>query len=427
MKKNVFVIGNGGREHALAWKLSQSPRMGKLYVAPGNGGTGQLAQNIPIQATESDQLARFAQENDTDLTVVGPEDPLALGIVDVFQKQGLRIFGPTSAAAQIEASKVFAKQLMSQKGIPTAQFNTFRSYEEALAYLRRLGAPVVVKASGLASAKGAYVCQTRAEAEEALNEIMVKRVHGAAGDEVIIEEFLEGPEISIHAFCDGHTSALFPTAQDHKPIGEGDVGRNTGGMGTIAPVPWITRAAMEEVEQRIVQPALAGLAAQNRIFTGCLYPGLKMTKEGPKVLEFNARFGDPETQVYMRLLKTDLLDIFEACIEGRLADLAIEWAKGFAACIVLASEGYPGDYRTGVPISGIEDAEKLPGVVVFHAGTVQKDQLLTAGGRVLGVTAVGSTLRGALDQAYAAAGYIRFEGMQYRRDIGAKALALASL
>lgn len=427
MATNVLLIGSGGREHALAWKLSQSSRIGKLYVAPGNGGTSQLAQNVAIKATEIDQLVRFAQENQIDLTVVGPDDPLALGIVDTFQAQRLMIFGPTRAAAQIEASKVFAKQLMLDEQIPTAQFSTFRTYDQALAYLRQQGAPVVVKASGLALGKGAYVCQTLLEAEEALAEIMTKRVHGPAGDEVVIEEFLEGPEISIHAFCDGKTSVLFPTAQDHKPIGEGDIGRNTGGMGTIASVPWVMPNTMSEIEQQLVRPVLAGLAARDRPFVGCLYPGLKMTVQGPKVLEFNARFGDPETQVYMRLLKTDLLDILKGCVEGKLADLTIEWEKKFAACIVLASEGYPGDYRKGVPISGIEEADKLPGVVVFHAGTVQKDQLVTAGGRVLGVTATGETLQEALNQAYAAVRCIHFKGMQYRGDIGAKALAMATL
>jgi phosphoribosylamine--glycine ligase len=427
MATNVLVIGSGGREHALVWKLSQSPKVGKLYVAPGNGGTSQLAENVPIKATELRQLVEFAEQKSIDLTVVGPDDPLALGIVDLFRKQGLRIFGPTEDAALIEASKIFAKWLMTREHVPTAVYKKWPDYGLALAYLHQRGMPIVIKANGLALGKGVYVCQTLAEAEDALADCMLKRVHGAAGEQVIIEEYLGGPEISIHAFCDGKTSVLFPTAQDHKPIGEGDTGRNTGGMGTIAPVPGFTQASMEKIQQTIVQPILTGLARLGRTFVGCLYPGLKITPEGPKVLEFNARFGDPETQSYMRLLRTDLLDIFEACVDGRLADLTIEWSDHFAACIVLASEGYPGNYRKGELICGVGLAEKLPEVVVFHAGTIlDGSRLRTSGGRVLGVTATGTTLQKALDQAYAAVDWIDFEGMQYRRDIGAKALAMES-
>lgn len=421
MPSNVLVIGSGGREHALAWKLAQSPRLGKLYLAPGNGGTRDLAENIAIVPTNAKDLVCFAEKNLIDLTVVGPDDPLALGIVDVFKSRGLRIFGPTRAAAQIEASKAFAKRLMRDENIPTAPFRIFRKYNSALDYIRKHGMPIVVKASGLALGKGAYPCQTLAEAERALTEIMLERVYKQAGNEVIVEEFLNGQEISIHALCDGKTSVLLPTAQDHKPIFDNDQGKNTGGMGTIAPVPWVTGKILQDVNAQIVQPTLLALAKKGCSFSGCLYPGLKMTNDGPKVLEYNARFGDPETQSYMRLLKTDLLDILDACVDGKLAELTIEWHRGFAVCVVLASGGYPGKYQKEIPIFGIKKAEKVPGVVIFHAGTMFNNQLQTAGGRVLGITAVGETLQKALNQAYAAIGQIQFQGMQYRKDIGAKA------
>lgn len=424
MSNNVLIVGGGGREHALAWKLSQSSRIDELYVAPGNGGTRQVAENIPIEATDVDGLAQFATTNEIGLTVVGPDDPLALGVVDIFRARGLRIFGPTRAAAEIESSKVFAKNLMSEAGIPTATFKIFSEYGEALAYVRKRGAPIVVKASGLALGKGAYVCKTLAEAETALDEIMLGRVHKEAGNKVVVEEFLHGQEISVHAFCDGKTFVLLPPAQDHKPIRDGDKGKNTGGMGTIAPVPWVTAEVWQGVEQQIVRPTLEALAERGRRFTGCLYPGLIMTGDGPKVLEFNARFGDPETQSYMRLLKNDLLEILEACVDGKLAELAIEWYSGFAVCVVLASGGYPGKYKKNIPIRGVSEAEQIPGVVVFHAGTIFTDELRTSGGRVLGVSAIGETLRDALNRAYQAAGLITFEGIQYRKDIGAKALAM---
>ena len=424
MISNVLIIGSGGREHALAWKLAQSPRIGKLYVAPGNGGTRDIAENIAIEATDAKGLARFAEKNSINLTVVGPDDPLALGVVDVFQSHGLRIFGPTCAAAQIEASKAFAKRLMRDSNIPTAPFRIFRKHESALEYVRKHGVPIVVKASGLALGKGAYPCKTLAKAEKALAEIMLERAYKQAGNEVIIEEFLNGQEVSIHALCDGKTSILLPTAQDHKPIFDGDKGKNTGGMGTIAPVPWVTDQTLREVNEQIVRSTLQALVKKGKPFTGCLYPGLKMTDEGPKVLEYNARFGDPETQSYTRLLKTDLLDVLDACVDGKLADLAVEWNSGFAVCIVLASGGYPGKYKKEIPISGIAEAEKIPSVVVFHAGTVCSDQLRTSGGRVLGVTAVGETLQVALDRAYEAVRQIKFKGMQYRKDIGAKAITM---
>ncbi|RJQ28347.1 phosphoribosylamine--glycine ligase [Candidatus Parcubacteria bacterium] len=423
MKKNVLVIGGGGREHALAWKLSQSPRVEKIYVAPGNGGIGRITENIPISATEIEKLAAFASKNAVDVTVVGPDDPLALGIVDAFRARGLRIFGPTKAAAEIEASKTFAKAFMKESGIPTARFEIFSDYEKAKVHLVQCDLPIVVKASGLALGKGVAVCKTTAEAERFLENTMVKKVFGDAGKEVVIEEYLEGQEISIHAFSDGEAYSLFPTAQDHKPIGDGDAGPNTGGMGTIAPVPWVAKESMEKIENSIVKSALKGLAERERTFTGCLYPGLKMTPQGPKVLEFNARFGDPETQSYMRLLKTDLLDVVEACIDGTLSGLKVEWDPGYAACIVLASGGYPGKYKKGKIITGVDEAEKVSGVVVFHAGTKEENgKLHTSGGRVLGVTAYAEDLKEALRRAYEGVSKIHFDGMQYRKDIGAKAL-----
>ncbi|MBU2220222.1 phosphoribosylamine--glycine ligase, partial [Patescibacteria group bacterium] len=313
MSSNVLIIDGGGRGHAFLWKLLQSPRVGKLYIAPGNGGTGKIAKNVLIATTDIKSLARFAEKNSIDLTIVGSEDPLALGIVDVFHRRGLRIFGPTRAATQIEASKADAKRLMREQNIPTAPFQIFRKYDNALKYIRKHGAPIVVKASGLALGKGAYPCKTLTKAEKALTEIMLERAYKKAGNEVIVEKFLDGPEISIHALCDGKTSILLPTAQDHKPIFDGDKGKNTGGMGTIAPVPWVNAQTLQDVNEQIVRPTLQALTEKRRAFTGCLYPGLKITTDGPKVLEYNARFGDPETQSYMRLLKTDLLDVFDAC------------------------------------------------------------------------------------------------------------------
>lgn len=422
MRKNVLLVDGGGRGHALAWKLYQSLRVNNLYVAPGNGGTQQIAYNVPIAATDISGLLEFVKKNNIDLTVVGQDEPLALGIVDAFKSHDLRIFGPTCEAARIEVSKTFTKELMSNVGIPTASFKICRNYENALNYIRIYGAPVVVKASGPALGKGAYVCQTLADAEQALYEVMVQRVYKDAGNEVVIEDYLDGPELSIHALSDGKTLRMFPPAQDHKPVFDGDMGKNTGGMGAVAPVPWVTEELLNEAEHKIVRPVLKELSVMGRPFVGCLYPGLKKTSTGLKVLEFNARFGDPETQVYMRLLRTDIMEILEACLDGTLGELNIEWAPEFAACVVLASGGYPDEYTKGFPITGIDKAEALPGVVVFHAGTSFTDCLRISGGRVLGVTAVGSTLQEALDRAYAAVRHIHFEGVHYRKDIGAKAL-----
>lgn len=421
---DVLIIGGGGREYALAWKLKQSSRIGKLYVAPGNGGTRMIAENVAIGVMEFEKLSAFASEKKIALTVVGPDDPLAAGIVDFFRARGLRIFGPTKDAAQIESSKVFSKQLMQEKKIPTAAFKVFNSYAAASADVHARGAPIVVKASGLALGKGVYVCKTVEEADQALREIMIDKVHKDAGNEVVIEEYLEGPEISTHALSDGLTHLFFPPAQDHKPALDNDEGKNTGGMGVVAPISWVTPEMLAGIESHVVGPTLEALLARGIQFTGLLYPGLKITLDGPKVLEFNARFGDPETQVYMRLLKSDLLDALEACADGTLAErhIKLDWNKGFAANIVLASGGYPDAYQKGFLITGIEEAEKIESVVVYHAGTVFDGQLKTNGGRVLGVSATGDSLKQALDRAYQAITKIHFEGMHYRRDIGAKSL-----
>jgi phosphoribosylamine--glycine ligase len=420
---DVLVVGGGSREHAICWKLKQSSRVEKIYLAPGNGGTGTVVENVPIGVMEFEKLADFAQSAHVGLTIIGPDDPLGGGVVDVFKARGLKVFGPSKAAAQIESSKAFSKQLMADAGVPTAEFQVFKEYEKALDYIHAKGVPIVIKASGLALGKGVYVCNTIEEAEQGLKEIMLDKQFGAAGNEVVIEEFLDGREVSIHAFCSGTDFVLFPTSQDHKQIGEGDTGPNTGGMGVIAPVPWVTQAQLEEIGKTIVKPTLEAMAAGGAPYYGVLYPGLKMSSKGPKVLEFNARFGQPECEVYMRLLKTDLLDICESIASGVLPK-NIAWDDGFAVNVVLASQGYPGSYKKGLPITGIEEAQQDSRVVVFHTGTaVQGSTLCTSGGRVLAVTATGDTLQNALQIAYEAADKIQFEGKYLRRDIGAKSLA----
>src|SRR3989338_8161185 len=384
MAVDVLLVGSGGREHALAWKLARSSDLGKLYIAPGNGGTRLLGENVPISVMEFEKLAQFAVEKNIGLTVVGPDDAFVGGIVDVFQARGLRIWGPTKAAAQIEGSKAFSKQLMRDSSIPTADFAVFTNHDEAIRYVREHGVPIVVKASGLALGKGVAICRTFDEAEVALKEIMLDRVFKDSGTQVVIEKYLEGQEVSIHAISDGKTYKMFPASQDHKTIGEGDTGKNTGGMGTIAPVPWLHQNALQDIEQRVVQSTLEAFRNRGATFAGVLFPGLKMAPEGPMVLEYNARFGDPECQVYMRLLKTDILDILEACVDGNLSNQSIEWSSGFAANVVLASGVYPDAYKKGFPITGIDEAEKIPDVVVFHAGTqimdVAHPYIATSGG-----------------------------------------------
>lgn len=423
MTRDVLVIGSGGREHALAWKLAQSKEVRKLFVAPGNGGTTSIAENVPIKALDFASLALFAEEKKIDLTIVGPDDPLAHGIVDFFRARGLRIWGPTQAAAQIESSKAFAKALMQQACIPTAAYKVFTEHTAALSYVRETGVPTVIKASGLALGKGAYVCMTMQEAEQALAEILIERVHGDAGNEVVIEEFLDGPEISVHALFDGKTVRMFPPSQDHKRIREGDSGKNTGGMGVVAPLTWVGSETMEVIEREIVRPLLDVLERKGAPFSGLLYPGIKLTPQGPKVFEFNARFGDPETQTYLRLMDSDILPLFDACIEGNLDQIPITWTEGYAVNIVLTSGGYPDAYEKGFPISGIKEAEEILGVVVFHAGTAwERGVVYTSGGRVLNVSAVGATLQEALYRAHAAAERIHFQHKYYRNDIGAQTL-----
>lgn len=420
-KKSVLIIGSGGREHALGWKLKQSPQVGKIYFAPGSAGTELIGKTTGINIFDHKSLIQFALEKKIFLTIAGPDDALAGGVVNSFKKKGLKIFGPTREAAQIESSKAFAKQLMEAENIPTAKYRTFSDFEKARKYISKHSLPIVIKASGLALGKGVIIAKSLEEAEKNLEDIMVKKIFGQAGDMVVIEEFLEGREISIHAFTDGENVSLFPPSRDHKPIFEGNIGPNTGGMGTIAPVPGITEEQMELIKQTIVLPVIQGMKKRGMPFAGCLYPGLMMTKTGPKVVEFNSRFGDPETQSYVRLLKTDLFDILVACAQGKLADINVEWEKKSACCIVVASGGYPGTYKKGEVIHGIGEAEKNKDIVVFHAGTKNCDnKIYTNGGRVLGITATGKTLESALDKAYAAIGAagIHFAGMQYRKDIG---------
>jgi len=415
----VLIIGTGGREQALAWKLTQSDQVDKVYVAPGNGGSRGPIENVPIGFLEVSELLKFAQDNKIDLTVVGQEAASEAGVVDAFHEAGLIIFGPTKAAIKIESSKALSKDLMAAEHIPTATYKTFTDVSDALAYAKSRPLPVVVKADGLAEGKGVTVCFTTEDIDAALDKTMVKKTFGTAGTTVVIEDFLKGQEVSVHAFCDGKQSVLFPASQDHKQINDGDKGPNTGGMGVIAPVPWVTQKHLEYVKSNIIQPALKGLEKQNAAFTGCLYPGLMIDSDKVNVVEFNGRFGDPEAEVYMRLLGGDLYEIFNACAEGNLDQNSVSWKPGFAVSVVLASPGYPGSYPKGLPITGIEDAEAQDDIVVFHAGTAIKDgQPVTNGGRVLNVTATGLTLDEALAKAYKAIEKIHFQGMHYRKDIG---------
>jgi phosphoribosylamine--glycine ligase len=435
---NVLLIGSGGREHALAWKLAQSPQLKRLYVAPGNAGTALLDREFPqvkisnleIKATDLPGIIAFATQNNINLVVVGPEDPLASGLADQLKAVGLRVFGPTRSAAQIEASKSFAKEFMARHGIPSGAFATFRRYEDAQAYLDALpgdSPAVVIKASGLAAGKGVIVPQTRQEAESALRQMMIERDFGPAGDEVIIEEFLVGPEVSLLAFCDGEIARPMIPAQDHKRVFEGDQGPNTGGMGAYAPVPICPPEMVETLTRTIIQPVVDGLRAEGRPFVGALYAGLMLTETGPRVIEFNCRFGDPETQVILPLLESDLLEIFLACTNGSLADADIRWKDGAAACVVLASGGYPGKYPTGYAIHGARAT--MPGAYVFHAGTkLHRDgNVLTAGGRVLCVSGWGASIKDALANAYATIEQVSFEGMHYRKDIGWQVVDVESL
>ena len=419
----ILVIGGGGREHALVWKLAQSRRVTKIFCAPGNAGIAEQAECVPIAATDVAALTAFAVERQIDFTVVGPEAPLCAGIVDALAARGRRAFGPSRQAAQLEGSKVFAKRFLLKYGIPTARMEVFTEVGPALECVRRWGAPVVVKADGLAAGKGVIVAQAVAEAEQAVVNILEKKVFGAAGRQVIIEECLTGPEASVMAFVDGQTYRLMSPAQDHKRVSDGDTGPNTGGMGAYSPTPAVA-PALEKTIRDIFDRTLAGLREEGMDYRGVLYAGLMLTPTGPQVLEFNCRFGDPETQAVLPRLEGDLLDVLEATAAGRLTEAQLTWTRDTAVCVVLAAGGYPGDYVKGQPIRGLKEAGQLAKVCVFHAGTKRNaaGEIVTDGGRVLGVTALGTDLAGAVRQAYAAVERIHFDGMQYRRDIAARGL-----
>ena len=416
----VLVIGSGGREHALVWKLSQSSRVTEIFCAPGNGGIAEVATCVPIKITEHDALVEFAKREGIGLTVVGPDDALAAGMVDRFEAEGLRIFGVNQSAARLESSKVFAKEFMLRHGIPAAASGQFSDAGAARAFAAKMKTPIVVKASGLALGKGVIIAETHAEAETAIREIMEERKFGDAGAEVVIEEFLEGQECSIHALVDGGSYLLFPSAQDHKRALDGDRGLNTGGMGTFSPADKVLPRELEQrVRTEVMDRFLAGIEADGLDFRGMLFPGLMLTLDGPKVLEFNCRFGDPETQVLLTRLESDLVELLEATIDRRLSMITPKWSADAAVCVIMASGGYPEAYASGKEITGLADAK----ATVFHAGTKRDgDRILTSGGRVLGVTALAPTLAEAREKAYAAVGGITFEDAQFRRDIAAKGL-----
>ena len=413
----VLVVGSGGREHAICWKLKQSPKVTGLFCAPGNGGIAQLAQCVDVKATDVDGMVKWAKENAMDFVVVAPDDPLALGMVDALEEAGIPAFGPRANAAVIEASKAFSKELMKKYHIPTARYETFTQLDKALDYIGEQGAPIVVKADGLALGKGVVVASTVDEAKTAAREMMEDKKFGQSGSTVVIEECMTGPEVTVLAFADGEHVYPMPASQDHKRAYDGNRGPNTGGMGAISPPPQYTPEIAQRCVDEIFLPTIAALKAEGRPFQGVLYFGLMLTPDGPKVVEYNARFGDPECQAVLSLLDSDLMDIFTACREGTLDQLDLRWKDSAACCLVLASGGYPLDYRKGFPISGLEEAGKS--AVVFHAGTAEKDgQIVTSGGRVLGVTALGDTLDQAIDNAYAAAKPISFTDMHFRTDIG---------
>lgn len=414
------MIGSGGREHALIKALLKSPRLTKLYCAPGNGGISRDAECVDIPVMDKAAMVSFAKENNIDLAFVAPDDPLADGMVDAFEQEGIRAFGPNKAAAIIEASKVFSKNLMKKYGIPTAKYEAFDNSADALAYVRDNGLEqVVVKADGLALGKGVLIAQTMQEAEQAIKTIMEDKKFGESGNKVVIEEFLTGPEVSVLSFTDGKTVCPMVSSKDHKRALDGDKGLNTGGMGTISPNPYYTDELADECMETIFKPTIKAMELEGRPFKGCLYFGLMMTPNGPKVIEYNARFGDPEAQVVLPRLKTDLLDIVDAVIDGELDKLNIEWEDCCSACVVMASGGYPGSYKKGVEMFGMDENGQVDGATVYHAGTKYEDgKFYTNGGRVLGITAKGKTLDEALDKAYAAVEKISFDGAHYRRDIG---------
>ncbi|MEK6683294.1 MAG: phosphoribosylamine--glycine ligase [Nitrospirota bacterium] len=419
----ILVIGNGGREHALTWKLAMSPRVDSIYCAPGNPGMTRLAHCVPIKVDDLDGLLAFAKRKAIDLTVVGPELPLTMGIVNRFQAAGLRIVGPSKGAAEIEASKAFSKSFMERHHIPTAKARIFDELEPAVRYIREHGAPIVVKVDGLAAGKGVIMAPNEAEAIQAVDLILRQREFGEAGNHVLLEDQLEGEEATFLVFTDGKTLIPMVTSQDHKRVLDQDRGPNTGGMGAYSPAPVLTEALQLQVLREIVRPTIDGLAREGRPFQGILYVGLMLTPDGPRVLEYNARFGDPETQVVLTRLETDLVEIFDALVSGRLDQIQVRWSPKVSVCVVLTAKGYPATHETGRPITGIDQAESKEGVAVFHAGTFLRDgELVTAGGRVLGVTAVGDDFRQARERVYEAVSRIQFEGMHCRMDIGLKAI-----
>lgn len=417
----VLVVGSGGREHALCWKIAQRPGT-EVYVAPGNIGMVDVATLVNIKVDDIAGLVDFAKAEGIDLTVVGPELPLTLGIVDAFQEAGLACFGPNKAAAKLEGSKAFSKELMKKYGIPTAAFDTFTDVDKAKAFVDEIGVPCVVKADGLAAGKGVIICMTREEADKAIEDMLTDHAFGDASATIVIEEYMVGPEVSVLAFADGKTVLPMVSAQDHKRIFDGDKGPNTGGMGAYSPAPVYTEALSAEVNKTIIEPTIAAMAAEGTPFTGILYTGLMLTEKGPRVLEYNVRFGDPETQPIMVRMKSDIVALFQACVDGKLDEATLEWHDEAAVCVIMASGGYPASSEKGVPIHGL-DYIAAEEAIVFHSGTAEKDgEIVTNGGRVLGVTAKDATIKGAIDKAYAAVEKINFDHMQFRRDIGARAL-----
>jgi phosphoribosylamine--glycine ligase len=421
---NVLLIGNGGREHALAWKLSQSKRITKLYCWPGNPGTAQVAINVPGDVCDFKKIEKFVRLNDIHFVAIGPEDPLALGLADRITAMGVKVFGPNQAAAQIEADKWFAKEVMRQASIPTAEARSFTDADAATEYVNVRQVPCVIKASGLAKGKGVTVCYRVQDAIDTIDKVMRKKAFGEAGARIVIEELLQGPECSILAFVDKRTIYMLESAQDHKPVDDGDTGPMTGGMGAYSPTPVVTETMLRQIERDVLVPAIDGLLRDGIEYKGVLYAGLMLTTNGPKVLEFNCRFGDPETQPLMMRLKTDLLEIMLAIADGRLDQIELEWDPRPAICVVATSRGYPGAYPSDLPITGIEKADEMEGVKVFLSGTKRDENgtLVTDGGRVLGVTAIADTIAEAQQKAYAAMALIHFEGMHFRKDIGRQAV-----
>ena len=415
----VLIVGSGGREHAIAWSVAKSPKVDKIFCAPGNAGIAEFAECVNIGAMEFDKLVAFAKENAIDLTIIGMDDPLVGGVVDAFEAEGLRVFGPRKNAAIIEGSKAFSKDLMKKYNIPTAAYENFTDPDEAIKYLETVKMPIVLKADGLALGKGVLICNTLEEAKEGVKTLMLDKQFGDAGNEIVIEEFMTGREVSVLAFCDGKTIKCMTSAQDHKRAKDGDQGLNTGGMGTFSPSPFYNDEVEAFCEKYVYQPTIDAMAVEGRPFTGILFTGLMLTEDGPKVLEYNARFGDPEAQVVLPRMKNDIIDVMEACIDGKLSDVELEFEDNAAVCVVLASDGYPEKYDKGFEIKGLDTFKDKDGYYVFHAGTkFDGDKIVTNGGRVLGVTAKGATLKEARANAYKATEWVKFDNKYMRHDIG---------